>query len=910
MIYGIARRQSCCHDDVSERACPHFNSANMLKMDRGSTYCLRALRMLVVIVMLVVLHSVVAAQQPRAAIVAARHINAQISIDGDLAEPIWQRAPLLNFTQQAPSHGAQPTEITLAWVTYDDDALYIAARLYDTIPSAITRNIGGRDADVPADWFEVSLDPAHDERSGYYFRVSAAGSMFDGTIANETSRSTAWNGNWSCAAAIDSLGWCVEIRIPFSQLWFPNRAEQVWGINLRRWIYRKRESIVLALAPPSVEGSTAYFADLVGLKNITPPTRFEIRPYAVSQLHLYEAASGDPLNVGRDYTVDAGADMTIGFGSGMTLNATFNPDFGQVEVDPAKINLSTYETTYPEKRTFFTQGSSLFSFGSGQVGEFFYSRRIGRVPQVEVQGSGYKQIPQRTRILGAAKFSGKMDENISLGLLTAVTARTFAVVDSAGIRSDVEVEPLAFYGAARDLRQFDGGHSGFGVFAAGVVRNIQTDVIADVMNKSAIAAGVDGWIYLDSGRAWVMRGLAGTSYVQGSQRQILRLQQLPQRYFQRPDASHLHIDSTATFLAGWTGRLVLAKQQGNLTGNLTLSATSPGFELNDIGILRRADRLLGSFTVNYNWYEPNALFLTRSIGMSMTRELDFSGSSLASTLSFYGDAQFANAWGGSISMTLQYPGIDVNSAQGGPSMSAPSGWSGSISMYTDDIAGLTFWSSASGYADNGDALSLGYGGGVTWRPNTAIMISAGPWWDNGDWVTNFFSVEKDSLATSTFGARYIFSRLKQSSFSTEFRVSWTATPRLGFQVYTQYYDSKARYGSFKELARPASFEFRDYAEAPATVSEQDGTYIIDPDGNGPAASFPLYNSDFDYSSLRGTAVLQWEYVPGSTFYLVWTRSYFVYEDFWTWQANPQPQNIFKVRPDDTFLVKVSYLLGG
>jgi hypothetical protein len=867
------------------------------------------MRILAVLVVLISLFGSADAQQPS---ITASPVNSPITVDGILNESVWEQSPLLNFIQQSPSNGMQPTEETMAWVAYDDEALYIAAWLFDSAAPAITRNISGRDVDVPSDWFEVSLDPSHDGRTGYYFRVTAAAGRIDGTISDETSRSSAWDGNWQCATTIDSLGWYAELRIPFSQLRFPHQDHQIWGINLTRWIYRKREEIVLSPAPSSIGQSTAYFATLRGLDHLTPQTRFELRPYAVSQLHLYESDPSDPLNRGDDYTLDAGADALLGLGSGLTLNATINPDFGQVEVDPASINLSVYETIYQEKRPFFTEGSELFSFGDGSVGEFFYSRRIGRAPQGEVPGSGYKQIPRQTRILGAAKLTGTIDDGNSLGILAAVTARTYAgVVDSVGVRrKEIEIEPPALYGAVRDLQQFDGGRRGIGIFGAGVLRDIHSQAIAENMNNGALAAGVDSWAYLDSGRVWYIRGLAGGSYVEGSQRQLLRLQRAPQRYFQRPDAPHLQLDSAATSLYGWTGRLSLAKRQGNLTGDLTLYSTSPGFELNDIGILHNADKTGGSLTVNYAWYEPDDIFLTRSIAVSASRQLDYSGSVLQSNITMYADAEFANAWGGSLSGTYSPAGINVKGTRGGPSIVSPARWSGSASMYSDDIGGLTFWSSADGSVDRGDGRSYGVGGGITWRPVATFMVSAGPWWESGDWPASFFSTVRDSLMTATFGTRYIFARMKQTSFSSDFRISWSATPRLSLQIYAQYYDNRTRYSSFRELLLPASFAFHPYDASPATIAEQNGTYSVDPDGDGPAATFPLYNSDFDYASLRGTAVLQWEYLPGSTLYLVWTRSYFAYDDFWTQQPDSQLHRLLTAHPDDTVLLKVSYLLGG
>jgi hypothetical protein len=832
-----------------------------------------------------------------------------VVIDGLHTDATWLFGDTSIFTQQSPIYNAAPSERTSIWITYDDDALYIAARMYDSMPSAIVRNVGGRDADVPADWLEVALDPAHDRRSGYYFRVTAAGGMADGTLYNETERDNSWNGQWESAVTIDSAGWVAEIRIPFSQLRYIAKQDQVWGINITRWIHRKQEEIVLAPAPRSIGASVAYFADLVGIEGIVPPVRMEFVPYAVSRLHSYEPVPENPLKPGRDFSADAGADLRIGIGTGLTFSTTVNPDFGQVEVDPASINLTTYETIFPEKRPFFTEGANHFNAGDENIGEFFYTRRIGRAPQGRPTIAGFTAIPTRTRILGAAKLYGQLADSISVGLLGAVTERTYARIDSAGKQLQEEIEPLAVYAALGSVNQFGNGQHGLQTFAAGVGRDLRTPSLSGIMNDLAVAGAITGWSYLDNHHDWSVRWLAGGSYVHGSREKLLRLQRAPQRYFQRPDISHHRIDTTLTSMTGWAGKLVMGKQEGNITGDITLSATSPEFELNDIGILRQADRLKASATLGYGSYEPDDLFLNWSFGATASREFDFARTPLGMSVSAYGNAEFSNAWGLGLSASYQPRGLDAGATHGGPAIESPAGWSGSISAYTDDRSGIMFWASGDASGDVEGANSYGIGGGVQWRPWETLMLSAGPWIDHGSWPTIYFTEIADPLAAATYGTRYVFARLRQSTISCDIRISWTLTPRLSFQLYLQPYQSHASYDGFKELLHPHSYAFHQYGDGTTSIAEHDGVFVIDPDADGVAPSFSLDNSDFDYFSLRGTAVLQWEYSSGSTIYLVWTQSRFVYNDYWTPETGPQLQRLFKSHPDDIFLLKVSYLLG-
>jgi hypothetical protein len=408
-------------------------------------------------------------------IVAPRVVRAvraarPLSVDGTLSDPIWQTAErVTGFEQRDPNEGAAPTESTVVYVAYDGAALYVAARMYDAHPDSIVGRLGRRDAMTNSDQFTVFVDPYHDRRSGYYFGVDAAGTLSDGTLYNDDWNDNTWDGVWEGKATRDALGWIAEFRIPFSQLRFIQRPEYVWGINFRRDIARKNEKDYLVYTPKNGAGFVSRFVDLVGIERVTPPPRVEILPYTTGKAEFAPRTPGNPFAKASSLSPGAGGDARIGLGPNLTLNATVNPDFGQVEVDPAVVNLSDVETFFQEKRPFFVEGSSIFDFGHGGAnnywgfnwGEprFFYSRRIGRAPQGTIpvganSDSSFADAPPGVHILGALKLTGKAGSSWNVGALSAITARETAWIDTSHVIFRKEVEPLAYYGVFRAQKEF------------------------------------------------------------------------------------------------------------------------------------------------------------------------------------------------------------------------------------------------------------------------------------------------------------------------------------------------------------------------------------------------------------------------------------------------------------------------
>jgi len=468
--------------------------------------------------------------------VHAIRASGPISIDGVLEETAWQEEGYSDFIQSDPTDGAQPTEKTKVWVAYDEKSLYVAARLYDSQPELITSRLGRRDDFVDSDWFIFAVDPYYDRRSGYQFAVNPAGSIVDWTLYNDEWNDSTWDGVWEWKALIDEEGWAVEIRIPYNQLRFPKKDEYVWGVNFRRVIKRKNERIGFVWVPKEDSGYVSRFAKLLGIQDIRPGRLIEFLPYSVVQAQYSPEESGNPFETGKKYLGNTGFDLKIGLKSNLTLDTTINPDFGQVEVDPAVINLSDYETYFSEKRPFFIEGSNIFDqFGRGGATRaaslswsspsFFYSRRIGRAPQGDVEQDGRVNFPNRSTILGAFKLTGKVGKGWNIGFINALTAREYAEIDSGGQRFKEEVEPFSYYGVLRTLREFNEGKQGLGFIATSVVRDLSNENLEGILNKNAFSLAIDGWTFLDKNKTWVTGGWIGGTRVEGSQSAILDLQQ-------------------------------------------------------------------------------------------------------------------------------------------------------------------------------------------------------------------------------------------------------------------------------------------------------------------------------------------------------------------------------------------------
>ena len=869
---------------------------------------------------------------PDAKVVRAVRVGAAepVVVDGRLDEAVWTASPpATGFTQNNPEDGSPATERTEVWVAYDDRALYVAALCHDADPAKIRRRLGRRDSNTDSDWFAVLIDPYFDKRSGYVFVANPAGAITDAVLSNDVNEDDSWDGVWENKAAVNDQGWAIEFRIPFNEIRFPKKDDYVWGVNFRRMIRRKNEESSFNWSPKGEPANVSRFARLEGIRGISPGRHVEFMPYTVAQARLRPEEEGNPFETGERALAGAGFDLKVGLKSNLTLDATVNPDFGQVEVDPAVLNLSAYETYYEEKRPFFIEGASLFNnFGRGGVflnaninwpePRFFYSRRVGREPQGYVTEDGYVRVPDRTTILGAAKLTGRIGEGWNFSFLNAATAREYAEIEQLGTRILEEVEPFSYYGALRVQKDIDEGRSGFGLMATGVARDLaggedgEGGILADILNKNAFSLAADGWVSLDKKKDWVVGGWVGATRVEGTVEDILRLQTSSVHYYQRPDATHVEVDPEATSLSGWGARLNLAKQTGNVLFLANVGALSPGFDPNDAGFQRGgSDVIQMQLLPGYQWTKPGKAFLNALLAGGWFRSYDFGGNKIWDGGLLMFEGQLRNFWRVNTMLAYNPDTMSKDHTRGGPLAVVPSGYQVDLAVTTDSRKRVVFELESSAYRRPRSSSEWYAGLSARWKPGSNFSLSVGPTigFERNDvqWVTKV----DDALMEATYGARYVFGRIDQKVLGSEVRLDWTFTPKLTLQAYLQPFIAVGHYDAFKELAAPATFDYSVYgAEGSASTIAYDGEgdlYTVDPDGaEGEAAPFEFGNPDFNYKSLRGTIVLRWEYRPGSLLYLVWTQNRADYAnpgDLW---LGRDLGDLFSAPGDNIFLLKVSY----
>ncbi|HEY3215386.1 MAG TPA: DUF5916 domain-containing protein [Candidatus Eisenbacteria bacterium] len=825
---------------------------------------------------------------PARPVVRASRLESPVTVDGALTEPIWRSGEAFEeLVQRDPVEGGLPSQRTAVRVAYDDDAIYLGARLYDNAPDSIIARLARRDASIASDRFAVYLDPYHDRRSGYYFMVNAAGTLYDGTLSNDVDDDKSWDGVWEGKARVDEQGWTVEMRIAYSQLRFQRGGYTAWGINFGREIPRRREKDFVVYRPRKESGFVSRFPDLVGVEHIEPGRSIELMPYATSQGEYLKHEAGDPFNDGSRLRLNGGGDLRAGIGSGMTLNATVNPDFGQVEVDPASVNLTDFESFFEEKRPFFVEGASTFEFGRQGAGDywdydwedplFFYSRRIGREPQGKVPSADFADAPVATRILGAAKLIGRVGPTWSLGTLHAVTKRETAVLQKDGTTWDAEIEPLTYYGVARAQREFAGRRLGLGFLGTAALRSSDDPVLPNQLNSDSWLGGFDGWAFLDRNETWVLSGWSAVSTVRGTTSRMVALQRSSAHYFQRPDADYLGVNPTATSLAGFGSRYWINKQKGAVQFNAGAGMLSPGFDVNDLGYQKRSDLLNAHVGTGYKWTRATRLWRYQSLKAALFGTYDYGGNPTKRGLQASGYTELHNGSTGSYYVAYNPQTINNRRTRGGPLTLNPKAFSFGADFETDSQRRWYTFAELSGSRSASGSWAFDLYPGVEWKPAPTFNLKIGPCWERLHEDAQYVTSLGDPTAAETYGRRYVFAALDQNSAWASLRLNWTFTPQLSLQTYVQPFISSAGYRDFKALVRAGSYEF--------TPTTDTG------------------NQDFTVRSLKGNAVLRWEYRPGSALFLVWTQKRSDYQtvDEFTLSAD----RLLETRPENVFLAKLS-----
>ena len=794
-----------------------------------------------------------------------------IRLDGRLDDKVWQHAvPITDFVQKEPNEGAAPSEQMDVRLVYDSGALYVGARMYSRSGRGIQAPMGRRDAvEDQAEHIIISLDTFQDRRTAYAFGVTTSGVRIDRFYPqdDETVFDEGFDPVWQARTDVLDDGWTAELWIPLSQLRFNARPEQTWGLNVQRSMPTLNEVDYWNAVPRTQKGWASHFGELRGIDGIRPARRLEISPYmAGSSTVTGDRDRGNPFDDGRNLTSRVGMDVKMGLGPNLTLEATVNPDFGQVEADPAEVNLSAFETFFTEKRPFFTEGANLLT---GAVNNMFYSRRIGAPPTVAVTGD-YVDYPSTSTIAFASKLTGRLASGTSVGMLAAMTNAESASRFNlrAAAVEELRVAPRTTYALARVQQEFGPSASTASVMTTFVHRDFEAnDPLANLLARDAATVLGESLLRFKGGE-YELSSYGGFTYVAGDAPAMARIQRSAVHYFQRPDRDYSRYDPTRTSMPSYKAGGGIERTGGrHWLWSVETDFEPPGFETNDMGRLGAGDGMRLNGRLRYRETTPGRIFRSFIVGLSQNNEWTYGGERQGGNARAETTWTFLNFWTATLNTGPNFRIIDPRLTRGGPLMGAPGGWD-TIATLRNRAAAQTAWNvTARRTIDDLGGHVVNVNGSLSFRPAPQWQLSVAPAYirelESQQYVAALAGGRAD-----TFGTRYVFSFIDRSTLSTQFRMGYTLRPDLNLDVYAEPFAASGRYYRFGELSAPRARDLRVYGTDGTTIEQQpDGTRVV----NDGSATFRLPNDDFNVRSFRSNVVLRWEWRPGSLIYVVWQQ---------------------------------------
>jgi hypothetical protein len=597
-----------------------------------------------------------------------------------------------------------------------------------------------------------------------------------------------------------------------------------------------------------------------------------------------------------------------------------------VEVDPAVVNLTAFETYFQEKRPFFVEGSNLFNFGMpgchincGLGMDLFYSRRIGRAPQgaaLAYAAGQYAQVPDNGTILGAAKLTGRTQGGVSIGVLDAVSeGQSARVLTASGTRFDQVVQPLANAFVARATKEYRHGDLVLGGIATSSWRDLTDPGLAKLLDRDAESGGLDAQLWWGK-RTYLLYVAASASHLSGDSAAVGLLQRSSARYLQRPDRPQGEnglftdgYDPTASAMSGYAVIGRLAKVAGNWIGDLNWASYTPGFDASDLGFITRVDSRWLNGTLGRQWTRPGSWYRTLLLAGNAEQRWNSDGDALRRDYTGFAQAQLRNYWSAGL-LVERFPlYLDDQQARGGPLVGIPGAWIVNPQLSTDARAPVVLSASLLYARDDEHGTDVSVNPTLTFKPAPNVSLAVGPGWERIRITDQYVTTVPDPTDIAFFGSRYVFSHIDQTTLSMTTRADVTFTPTLSLQLYAQPLLASGHYHDFEEYARPRVATKVVYGRDLGTIAPVTGGYLVDPDGPGPAAPFTIDNPDFNLRSLRGTGVLRWEWRPGSTAYLVWTQTRNDVAPLGGFDFARDRAALFAAHPQNVFLMKVSYWLG-
>jgi len=819
-------------------------------------------------------------------------------IDGRLDESIWQSTLKGGqLVQSQPYEGRMPSQLTEFAITYDDNNLYVGFWASDTSPDSISRRLTRRD-DIDGDIVGINIDSYFDKRTAFGFFVSASGVKMDMLTSNNgMSEDKTWDPNWYVATTINDQGWTAEMRIPLSQLRFSDKENRIWGIEVYRSLFRKDELSMWQPIPRNAPGSVYLYGELTGINDIKPRRQIDLTPYAVASGEKYPKEEGNPYAAGKDFKYSAGLDAKIGVTNNLTVDLTVNPDFGQVEADPSEVNLTAFETFFEEKRPFFVEGRNILSMplmlGDGDLANenLFYTRRVGRRPHryPTLSDGEYAKVPEFSRILGAAKISGRTENGWSIGLLESVAAEERAEIDLSGNKRYETVEPLTNYLIGTVRKDLNEGNTVISGMITSTNRKLDETTVDD-MHSGANSAGVDFTQYFKD-KSYMLMVKTYFSQVDGSAAAITQSQLSSARYFQRPDATHLHLDTTRTSLSGNGGTLFFGKLGNSpFQWGWFLSWKTPGVEINDVGYMRSADNILPIFWAGYRFTKPFGIFRSINLNTNHWSSFDFGLTYQGYGGNINANATLTNLWNVGAGLNWDSPSVETSLLRGGPAFKTPARIQPWVNIGTDQRKKLSFNINGFGYqANEGHGSMEGMSVSINYKPINALSISLSP-----NFSSSYSNLQYIDQTTEDSGDRYVFGSIKQKVLGMSLRINLTITPTLTIQYWGQPFMASGQFSDLKYVTDPMANEYADRFHV-YTPQELEHCNIECP--------------DFNVKEFKSNLVARWEYQPGSVVFLVWSQGRSGYDDYGDFSFGRDFKSLTDTKPRDILLVKFSYRFG-
>jgi hypothetical protein len=807
--------------------------------------------------------------------IATRAVKAPV-IDGKTDDAIWATAQVIDgFRSFDPVENGDPRFRTEARVAYDEHNLYVLVRAFDPHPDSIVALLSRRDVRTQSEWLKLVIDGYHDRRTGIELSVNPAGVKRDYAVLNDGEEDVSWDGVWDVGTRIDELGWVAEFRVPLNQLRYGSDSTHTFGFGIWRDVARYNERYSWPLYSRSKGGLSSQLGELTGITGIASPRRLEFAPYTVTK------TSNAPAAVGYRQKSEAtvGADLKYGITSNLTVDATVNPDFGQVEADPSVLNLSAFETFFPEKRPFFLEGQGLFRFdlncNDGSCSGLFYSRRIGRSPQLSGTYSDASNVTAST-ILGAAKLTGRLANGLSVGFMDAVTQREVSPADQT-------IEPQANYFVGRLQQDFRQGQSAIGAMVTSV-RRANDRWSSDYLRSSALAGGVD-FRHQFLNKNYEFTGYYAASEVRGSAASIAATQQSFVHNYQRPD-DNIAFDPTRTSLAGYSAQVNVAKRGGGNTLFRTgYQMMSPGFEVNDVGFLSRANSRNQFFWAQYRQQTPKNFW--RYWNVNVNEWTNYTWDNLRTDFGGNVNAhmQLKNSMWLHVGQGVNAAGTSYcdNCTRGGPALRTDRsywGWGGVEGDPRNVIVPFFFvnWSTGDGGRSYNYSVSPSFDFRATSRITGSLSYNYG-------WGVNATQFNGNYGVIGADSTHYTVASLDQRTKSMTMRLSYTATPTLSLQVYASPFATRGAFSNWLEVANARAAQWTDRYRSF--------------DGGDPGA--------FDFKQYRSNTVVRWEYRPGSALYFVWAQERTQALDGNDARvASSGLGQIARAHPANVFLIKGSY----